>query len=284
MEPPPTSPGTATLEAARRHARAQAGAAVPTGATIPATAAVDLPGGVAPAAVRWDETVAFGGYAARRLLRGTVMRLTDGAGDACVNLHLINAVDPAERLNLPDTVKVQWQAYVSTGALLLSGQGRVLATVLGDTSGRHDALCGHGNRRTFEHRYGHGGIGGPTPPARDLLALGAARFGLTKRDLGAGLNLFKGVRVADDGSLSFRGGAGERAPGAHVDLRLELDVVVVLANAPHPLDPRPGYDGTPVRVTAWAAGRPGRDPFRSTTPERERAFLNTEDHLLGVRP
>jgi urea carboxylase-associated protein 2 len=284
MEPPPTSPGTATLEAARRHARAQAGAAVATKMTIPAGAAADLPDGVAAGAVRWDETVAFGGYAARRLLRGTVLRLTDGEGDASVNLHLINARDPGERLNLPDTVKVQWQAYLTTGALLLSGQGRVLATVVGDTSGRHDALCGHGNRRTFEQRYGHAGIGGPTPSTRDLLALGAARFGFTKRDLGPGLNLFKGVRVAEDGSLSFVGGASEPGPGAHVDLRLELDLVVVLANAPHPLDPRPGYDGTPVRVTAWAADRPDPDPFRSTTPERERAFLNTEDHLLGVRP
>ena len=278
---PDTAPRTATLAGARDHARGLAGGATgpATAATVPVTAAVDLPAGVDRDRLRWDETLAAGGYAARRLPRDTILRIHDIDGDACVNLQLVNAHDPAERLNPPDTVKVQWQAYLGEGALLLSGQGRVLATIVADTSGRHDALCGHANRRSTEARFGHGGVHGPSPATRDLLALGLARFDLGRRDIGAGVNLFKAVRVGDDGSLRFDGPGG--AP-AYVELRTELDLIVVVADAPHPLDPRPDYTAGPARLTAWAADRPEPDPFRATSPERERAFQNTDEHLRGM--
>jgi urea carboxylase-associated protein 2 len=279
---PDNAPSTSTLDAARAHARGQAGTAsgVATAATVPVTGAVDLPPAVLPDRLRWDETIGAGGYAARRLRRDTVLRITDLDGDACVNLQLVDAGDPAERLNPPDTVKVQWQAYLGTGALLLSGQGRVLATIIADTSERHDALCGHGNRRAHEDRFGHGGVHGRSPATRDLLALGLARFGLSRRDIGAGVNLFKTVRVGDDGSLAFDGPGGPA--GAFVELRLELDLIVVVADGPHPLDPRDTYTAGPARLTAWSAQRPDPDPFRSTSPERTRAFENTDDHLLGA--
>jgi len=53
-------------------------------------------------------------------------------------------------------------------------------------------------------------------------------------------------------------------------------------NSPHPLDPREAYTCTPLRVTAWA-GEPTSpdDPLWTSTPERERAFLNTQHHRLG---
>jgi urea carboxylase-associated protein 2 len=276
---PAPEPATATLAGARDHARAQAGAAAATSASVPVAGATDLPGGAVRERLCWDETLGAGGYGARRLRRDTILHVGDLGGDACVNLQLVNAHDTADRFNPPDTVKVQWQAYLGAGAVLLSGQGRVLATIVADTSGRHDALCGHGNRASHEARYGHGGVHGPSPAPRDLLALGLARFGLGRRDVGAGVNLFKGVRVGDDGGLTFDGIGGGPS---WVRLRCEVDLIVVAANAPHPLDPRPDYTVSPVRLTAWGADRPDPDPFRDTSPERRRAFENTEDHLLGV--
>jgi uncharacterized protein YcgI (DUF1989 family) len=67
-----------------------------------------------------------------------------------------------------------------------------------------------------------------------------------------------------------------------VDLRAELDVLVMIANVPHPLDERPTYSSSTVRVTAWR--RPPAavdDPVRSSSPERRRAFENTDDFLVG---
>jgi urea carboxylase-associated protein 2 len=272
-------PSTSTLEAARAHARSQAGTAGGTGPTVPPTAATDLPQGVEASAVLWDETIGGGGYVARLLRRGTVARITDCDGDACVQLLAYNAFMPSERLNVADTVKVQWQAYLGPGALLLSDRGRVLMTVVSDTSARHDCLCGCSNRRTADARYGNGAAWGPTPCGRDLLVLGAAKFGLERRDVGANISLFKGVRVQPDGALVLD---GSLRPGAFVELRAEMDVLVVLANTPHPLDDRIGYHATTARVTAWRSDRSVDDPLRHATPERERAFLNTDEYVLGV--
>ena len=121
---------TASLEGARHHARAQAGAAALTQLTIPASAATDLPDGVSADMVIWAETVGAGGYTSRRLPRDAVVHISDDVGDACVHLVVFRADHPAERINVADTVKVQWQAYLGTGAQLLSDMGRVLMTIV----------------------------------------------------------------------------------------------------------------------------------------------------------
>jgi hypothetical protein len=74
--------------------------------------ASDLPEDVSADDLLWEETIAAGGYATRRLARGTRLRLIDLQGDACASLMLFNAEMPTERLNVADTVKVQWNAYL----------------------------------------------------------------------------------------------------------------------------------------------------------------------------
>jgi uncharacterized protein YcgI (DUF1989 family) len=157
-----------------------------------------------------------------------------------------------------DTVKIPWQAYLGLGHPLLSDQGRVLATVIGDDSGRHDALCG----------------GGPAARARFVNA--AAKHGLEPRDLPPSVSLFQGVRVQADGSLAWLGSAG---PGCAVTLRCELPLVVLLADVPHPVDPRPEPEVTALEVLAWRgeSTKPD-DPLWTSTPELQRAFENTADY------
>jgi uncharacterized protein YcgI (DUF1989 family) len=59
-----------------------------------------------------------------------------------------------------------------------------------------------------------------------------------------------------------------------------MDVIVVLANCPHVLDPRPQYTATPARALAWrGAPTPEDDPIRNATPEGLRAFQNVEEDL-----
>lgn len=245
----PTEPATSTLDGARGHARAQAAAA---------PLAKIVPSWTTGAGVIWDETIPFGNYASRRLPRGTTLEITDAGGDACVQLFVHNAALTSERLCVMDTVKVQWQAYLSKGALLLSDMGRVLMTITDDTSQRHDCLAG--------------ALG-----ARDMLCLGAAKFGLNRSDVGPTINLFKGVRISDDGAMHFE---GDPKPGATITLRAEIDVLVHLAVTPHPL--APNASGNPVRALARrGAITAGDDPFRTTSPERARAFENTDEFLLG---
>lgn len=257
---------TADPYGAQAHARAMAGTRVQAMPTLPA-----------PEGFIWEETLAAGGYASKRLNRGARLRLTDLEGDACVSLLVFNAEAPVERLNVADTTKVQWNAYLGAGRLLLSDMGRVLFSILEDEAGTHDCFCGASNEASNARKYGDGVNHGAHPNARDRFLIAAGKHGLTRKDVHPCVNLFKGVRVAADGALTFEG--GPFPAGRSLTLRAEMDVLVVLANCPHVLDPRPGYTVTPLRVTAWR-GEPAApdDPIRNATPEGLRAFLNVEDY------
>ncbi len=263
-------------KAARDHARAQGSTRVETMPVLPPVAD-DLPEGVGPGDVVWEETIAPGGYASRRIARGTRLRLIDKRGDACASLNIFNAELPTERLNVADTVKVQWNAYLGVGQLLLSDMGRVLMSILADEAGTHDAFCGTSNAATNTAKYGEGRNSGAFPNGRDRLILGAAKHGLTRRDVHPCINLFKGTRIEADGTITPV--IGPFAPGRNVILRAEMDAIIVIANCPHVRDPRATYHSTPLRLTAWRGPITSEDdPVRNATPEGTRAFLNTEDY------
>ena len=269
---------TADPYAAQAHARAQAGTRVEAMPTVPATESRDRPPGVEPADMLWDETIAAGGYAGRELRRGARLRLTDLHGDACVSMLVFNAERPVERLNVADTLKVQWNGYLGAGKLILSDMGRVLLSILEDGAGTHDAFCGASNEASNARKYGDGFNHGAHPNARDRLVLSAAKFGLARRDVHPCINWFKDVRVAQGGDTLLD--VGPYAPGREILFRAEMDVIVILANCPHVLDPRPAYSVTPVRATAWRGPvTPETDPIRNATPEGQRAFLNVEDYF-----
>lgn len=271
---------TSTTHGAREHARAQAGAQAETQKTIPASAATDLPQGVAAESVVWDETIPGGGYAARILKRGTRLRLTNLKGDGCIHLLVYNADRTFERLNIADTVKVQWNAYPAAGSLLLSDMGRVLMSIASDDCGKHDAFCGASTSWSNQRKYGAGAGDPDFPNARDRFVSALLKFGMGKRDICPSLTLFKGVKIEDDGSVTYLQGSFK--PGDAVELIAEMNVLVVMANCPHPLDPRKEYVVTPVRATAWRGEPTGRnDALWKSTPEIERAYLNTEDYFLA---
>ena len=211
------------------------------------------PDDVDPATMIWAESIPANGYATKVLARGSRIRLIDVDGGACAHLMLYRAEAPWERLNLADTMKVPWQAYLGAGHPLLSDQGRVLATVVADSSGQHDMLCG------------------PDATGRQLLLLGALKHGMDRRDVAPSVSLFRGIRVDPvSGALEFTGSAG---PGAAVDLLVHLPVVLVLVNAAHPLDPDPPTSA--LDVLAWKAAEqlaalPNQDP------EYLRALQNTD--------
>ena len=272
---------TSTPASARAHARAQRDSAqareIQARPTVPIALAENVPADIPRDALVWDETLAAGGYASRAIERGGRIRLIDLEGDACVALLLYNADAPQERLNVADTIKVQWQAYLGAGAVLLSDMGRVLVSIVSDTSGHHDALCGTSNSGGNAQQYGDGDVFGPHPSGRDRLALGVAKHGLSRRDVCPNVNLFKRVAVGADGSLHLdtRGSLA----GAHVELRAEMRTLIVLANVPHVLDPRTEYVATPVRVLGWRGPVAGpSDPVRASSPERTRAFENVDDY------
>jgi len=268
--------------AARDHARAMEGTVVEAMPVLPPVAD-DLPDGVSTDDLVWEETIAPGGYSSRRLKRGSRLRLIDVDGDACASLLAYNSEMPTERLNVADTVKVQWNAYLGEGQLLLSDMGRVMMSFLDDSAGTHDAFCGTSNAAGNAAKYSARESGcdgrnfGPCPNGRDRLLLGSAKHGLGRRDVHPCVNLFKGTKIEADGTIAPIVGPFE--PGRSVVLRAEMDVIVVIANCPHVLDPRDEYTVTPLRLSAWRGAVTGEDdPVRTASPEGLRAYRNVEDY------
>lgn len=272
-----THDGTATTAGAREHARSQVGTITDSMPVVPAANWPNPPTGVDADRLTWAETVPGGRYTSKVLARGTRLRLRDITGAACAHLLLWRADAPWERLNVADTVKVPWQAYLSTGHPLLSDQGRALATVVADDSGHHDALCGTSTLAGNIAKYGDGLAHSDTPAGRELFTLAAAKHGLAAADVAPSLSFFHGVVVESDGTLTSKGSAGR---DKSVELILHLPCVVAVVNTAHPLDPSPTFDTGPLEVVSWRAAGDLDDLLGSvadTDPEYQRAVANSED-------
>ncbi|MDO0977874.1 urea amidolyase associated protein UAAP1 [Mycolicibacterium frederiksbergense] len=278
-----TASETATTAGARAHARAQHGRTAEFMRHIPASSSPTAPAGVPAESLVWSETVAPGGYSSATLARGTRVRFTDPAGDACAHLLLHRADAPHERLNVADTVKVPWQAYLGNGHPLLSGFGRALATIVADTSGTHDSLTGTSTRAGNLERYGAAAPESASPAGRELFTLAALKHGLDRRDLPPSVSFFQGVRVQADGTFDWVGSAGA---GTSVELLLHVDAIVLVANTAHPLDPRPEFTCSPLLIHAWPAPADldrltDGDLVGPLGPEHRQAIANTVADLTA---
>jgi urea carboxylase-associated protein 2 len=226
-----------------------------------------------------EETLPGGAMRSLVLRRGTALRLEDLDGGANVSALFFNADDPLERYNMPDTLKAQHTAYLTRGHVLYSDMGRVLCSVVEDGCGWHDTLCGVTTARLTEEKYGPSSYQKDRNAfhrnGRDNFLIELGKHGLGKRDIAANVNFFSKVTVDDDGGLHFL--PGHSRPGAFVTLRAEMDVLVVLSNTPHPLDPSTTWKPGPVGLRVLRLPAPGPDDFcRNSRPENVRGFQNTE--------
>jgi len=88
------------------------------------------------------------------------------------------------------------------------------------------------------------------------------------------------VTVEADGRFVFDD--QRRTAGASVELRCDMDVIVAVSTAPHPLDPRPGYQPGKVGIAAWKSGAaPADDYCRGFRPECARALHNADVFALA---
>lgn len=234
-----------------------------------------------PEAPLFTKTLTHAGMWSGVVGRGKTLRLTDLEGGANVGLLLYHGDVPSERYNMPDTLKGQHIFYLRHPYCLHSDMGRVLASITADTVGWHDTVCGCSDARLVAVKYGANNYQVARNEfyrnARDCFLIELAKWGLGKRDLVPNINLFSKVVADDAGRLSFV--PGYSPAGAHVDLRFELDTLVVLNTCQHPLDPDPTYRPRPVRLEVFRTPPPtADDACRRSRPENERAFLNTETY------
>lgn len=226
-----------------------------------------------------DETLRGGAMWSWTLKRGTALRLTAREAGANVSALFLNADAPLERYNMPDTLKAQFIAFLTRGNVLYSDMGRVLCSITEDTCGWHDTLCGATDAKLTDAKYGQTDYQRQRNDmyrnGRDNFLVELGKYGLGRRDLPVPVNFFSKVAVDDDGNLRYQAGHGRA--GAAVELRAEMNVLVVLSNTPHPLDPSSRYAPSPVGIRIRRVPAPAADdPCRLSRPENARGFINTE--------
>jgi uncharacterized protein len=175
---------------------------------------------------------------------GHVMRIVDLGGNQAVDCLLYRADDPVERYSAADTIAVQRNIFLVTGTTLRSNRGNPMMTIVDSTCARHDTIGGACSRESNTLRYGHH-TRHQHACVENFLSEGA-RHGLGKRDLVANINWFMNVPVGADGTLGIVDGIS--APGLFVDVRADIDVLVLISNCPQINNPCNGFDPTPIRI------------------------------------
>jgi urea carboxylase-associated protein 1 len=182
------------------------------------------------------------------LKAGQVMRIVDLESQQAVDALFYNAHDFAERYSAQDTLAAEAAAgrkfYLETGSVLLSNEGRPMLTLVADTCGYHDTCAGACSCESNTVRFGH-----ETRfmhSCRENFLAELQKYGLGKRDLVSNVNFFMNVPIRPDGELTVDDGVSE--PGGYVDLRAEMDVMVLISNCPQVNNPCNGFKPTPIRI------------------------------------
>lgn len=189
---------------------------------------------VVPARAPWDALVR----------EGQTLRIVDLEGNQAVDFLMYSATDDAERYSAQDTVAAQGNLFLRAGAVLLSNEGRPMATLTATDVAYHDTIGGACSCESNTLRYGHHTKAQHACVENFLQA--NARHGRGKRDMVSNINWFMNVPVEADGALGIVDGIS--APGLFVDLRAEMDIVAVVSNCPQINNPCNGFNPTPVRM------------------------------------
>ncbi|MCP3716421.1 urea amidolyase associated protein UAAP1 [Paraburkholderia sp. CNPSo 3281] len=229
-----------------------------------------------------EETVPGGGHTSLIVKRGQSLRVTDLHGGANVSVMMVNAMEKSERLNLPDSLKCQHTAKLTTGHCLYSDMGRVLAAIVDDTCGWHDSIGGVSNAEEVTARYGPGRYqelrNAFYRNGTDNLLVEMSKWGLDISDLLMTLNLFSRVDVTGEGELNFV--SNNSKAGDYVELYAPMNTLVVLTAIQHPLDPNPEYAPKAVKLALSEAQPNVAEVCRSACEENVRGFINTERFFL----
>ncbi len=199
-------------------------------------------------AIIHDEMVPARAPWLHQVAAGQVLRIVDVEGNQAVDFLIYAAADDAERYSAQDTVAAQGNLFLRSGTVLLSNEGRPLMTIIGSAVEYHDTIGGACSCESNTLRYGHHTKS--QHACVDNFLEANLTQGRGKRDIVSNINFFMNVPVEEDGTLGIVDGIS--APGLTVDLRAEMDVIVVVSNCPQINNPCNGFNPTPVRMIVAA--------------------------------
>jgi len=223
----------------------------------------------------YEDQIPGGAHWSMLMRRGTQLRLIDVEGGANVGMLFYNPEDHLERYNAPDTLKCQHTFKLTKGHCLYSDMGRIFCSIVDDSLGWHDSVGGNlSDKKLFEKyaavSYQEGGNNWTLSGEHSFL-VELAKYGMNQRDMAANLNLFSKVVTSDNGDLVFI--ENHSKPGSTIDLRFEMNTLVVFHTCPHPMNPQKEYPRRPVRYQiAEAAPVTENDFCMNSRPENKRGF------------
>ena len=181
--------------------------------------------------------------------KGQIVRIVDLEGNQAVDTLFYNAHNYADRYSAQDTIREQRSLYLTTGTQLISTEGNVLLTIVADTCGRHDTLGGACAAESNMVRYALEKRSMHACRQSFLKAVQDCKRGMDKRDITSNINFFMNVPVTPAGALTFADGVSDA--GKYVELRAEMDVLLLISNCPQLNNPCNAYNPTPVQVLVW---------------------------------
>jgi urea carboxylase-associated protein 1 len=200
------------------------------------------------ATILHDEIVPARAPWLHHVAKGQTLRIVDLEGNQAVDFLVYSAEDDAERYSAQDTVAAQGNLFLRAGTTLLSNEGRAMMTITASAVDYHDTIGGACSCR-IQHLALWSSHQVATCLRRELPGgqpSGRARQARHRFNI----NFFMNVPVEADGSLGIVDGIS--APGLSLDLRAEMDVVVVVSNCPQINNPCNAFNPTPVRMIVAA--------------------------------
>jgi hypothetical protein len=210
------------------------------------TSATESP--IAAAAVHEDTVVPAGAPWSVRIAKGDCLRLIDLEGQQAIDFLCYDADDPTDRYNAANTLKLNNNIYLGEGCVLQSMRAREMMTIVADTCGRHDTIYGCCSIEVDEVRFGKT----KTRACQSNFEAELAKHGMGAKDMAANINFFMYVPVAADGAVAIA--EGRSKPGDYVELRAEMDLLVVISNCPETDNLAAGGAPTPVRAIVFTPG------------------------------
>jgi uncharacterized protein len=193
------------------------------------------------------ETVAARGKWSARLEPGQTLTLIDTKGQQAIDFLCYSAELPLDRINIPNTVKLNKSLYITKGSKIYSDHARVMMTVLDDTCGYHDTLAGCCSCEIDKVRYGVV----KTESCRTNFIAELAKWAMGPSEIVSNINFFMRVPFTADGDIVIADGVSKA--GDYVVLKAEMRVIVVMSNCPQQHNPAAGFEPTPVEVVVTDA-------------------------------
>lgn len=217
--------------------------------------------------------------------KGTSLRLTDKLGGGNLAMLLYNPENPLEKYNAPDTLKCQHTFKLSKGNCLYSDMGRIFCSIVEDSVGWHETVCGNTTRESIKKKWGEHNYqeyrNQRYQNGNDSFLVELAKYGLGQRDMAANINFFSAVAVDEEGNMQYQ--AGNSQAGDFVELRFEMNTLVLMHSCPHPLDTAEQYPAHQIGYDIRIAEQAGADDYcMNFRPENQRGFQNNEIYHAGM--